>query len=56
MILPTSLCFRKNDRTGVALYNDYIVCCNCDYIGVMKSSIDDLKHQQLQLNLQHRTA
>ncbi len=32
----------------VALYNDYIVCCNDDNIGVWKLSLD--KHQ-LQFNL-----
>ncbi len=38
---------------GVALYNDYIVCCGYDYIGVWKSSLDNLEHQ-LQFNFQLR--
>ncbi len=36
----------------IALYNDYIVGCNDDYIEIWKSSLDNL--DQLQFNLQHR--
>ncbi len=38
---------------NIALYNDYIVCCNDKYIGVWKSSLDN-SEQQLKFNLQHR--
>ncbi len=38
---------------GVALYNDYITCCYRDgYIGVWKSSLDNLENQP-HFNLQH---
>ncbi len=32
---------------GVALYNDYIVCFSGEYIGVWKSSLDNLENQLL---------
>ncbi len=37
----------------MALYDDYIVFSVCGYIGVWKSSFDNLEHQQLQFDLQH---
>ncbi len=48
---------QSNYLISVALYNDYIVCCDCvcvcEYICVWKSSLDNLEHQ-LKFNLQLR--
>ncbi len=38
---------------SLALYNDYIVCCDDKYITVWKSSVDDLEHQ-LQFSSRYR--